>query len=1250
MEPASYTTFDILNAPLEGTNLIEASAGTGKTYTLTGLFLRLLVEKGLSVDRILVVTFTETATGELKDRIRTRLRSAVLEFSGHSSKDPFLKDLAAHLDNPGRALLSLQQALRDFDRAAIFTIHGFCRRVLTEHAFESGVPFETELITDSEPLKRDMVEDFWRQNASAASPLFARYALARGFTPRGLRSLIHAVQGPLYPCIVPRVGIPDTAPQEKAFLEAYRDVQRTWSNASPEVERILLHHDGLNRNRYRRPSVPIWIQAMKRFTRFTEEAPPPLLFQGFEKFTTSYMAKAVRMGRTPPKHGFFDQCEILRLRGEELAEVFDLRLLGLKAKLFDTLEEDLTVQKAARNVQSFDDLLRHVRLALEGQGAERLSRALRTRFHAALVDEFQDTDPLQYAIFKDVFSRTGHPLFLIGDPKQAIYGFRGADVFAYLEASREAAHRYTLATNYRSEPNLVRAVNALFRDHPRPFLFEEIPFRAAKPALERKEIPALTVDGKAPPPLEIWVTEATEPAGPRGTVTKQAGENRIPRAVCAEIARLVSMGRSGRARIGDNPLCEKDIAVLLRTNREAQILQRALAAQGLPAVLYSTNSLFETPEALEMARLLVGLARPDRADLVRAALASDILGLSAETVETLAGDAVSWEKRRMRLRNDHETWKERGFIRMFRSLLRREEILPRWLAGPNGERRVTNLLHLSEVLHQAEQDRKLGVEGLVQWLAQQRDATTRGSEEHPLRLESDGNAVKLVTIHKSKGLEYPVVFCPFLWAGARLRNPDQPFAFHESTGETRLTLDLGTSTEERERHRALAESEALAENLRILYVAITRARNRCILAWGRFNRAETSAPAYLFHARDPEAANDPVGFVAECFDRLDDTGVRADLEALQTSSGGVLRIEPLGRPFEEVKHPDRQTSPLLFPRTFDGRIDRSWSISSFSSLTSSISHAEELADRDAAPESGEPEAARLLEPYRDAESPQGFFGFPRGTRSGICLHALLESLDFLDPSPGALYPRVRETLLEHGFEPDWEPDVTRMLQHVLTTPLDPTDPVLRLDCLSAQNRLNELAFYFPLNPISVRSLGAVLLQHAEEQLPETLPERIGRLRFAPTRGFMRGFIDLVFRYGNRFYIVDWKSNDLGPTPDHYAPERLQKAMSDGLYPLQYLIYTLALDRYLALRVPDYRYETHFGGVFYVFLRGVNPARGPGSGVVQDRPPEPLVRDLRRTLIPEVPPSADRDGGTPLDDADKAQCTPKQHLTEQGEQP
>jgi exodeoxyribonuclease V beta subunit len=1207
------TPFDSLHTPLEGRTLIEASAGTGKTYTLTTLFLRLIVEKGLPVDRILVVTFTEAATAELGERIRARLRDALAAFTGGPNRDPFLADLAAKAGRTETGALALRQALRDFDRAAVFTIHGFCRRTLDEHAFESGTPFETDLLPDQTPLEQGVVEDFWRREMGSASPLFAAFALARGFTPDNLLSLSRSVRSVLPPRIVPRERRPETEADEAGYERAYERVAEAWPDARDEVSRLLLSCDALNRAKYRRGRVEQWIRAMDRHA--VPGRCEPLLFEGFERFSSSWIEDGTKKRHAPPAHPFFSLCEDLLLHRNALTETFERKLLACKAELFEEIETELPKWKTERNVQSFDDLLRGVHTALRAPGGGRLERALRSRYAAALIDEFQDTDPVQYDIFRRIFSDGTTPLFLIGDPKQAIYGFRGADVFAYMEAADETKRRLTLPKNYRSEPGLVRAVNALFRGHENPFVFESIPYYEVKPAGAEKEIPTLRIGDRNVSPFLIWFADSEDLPSSKGRISKEAGRRAIPEAVASEIERLVAAGRSGEAVIDGSPVREGDIAVLLRTNSEARIVYRALASRHIPSVLYTTSSLFETEEAAEMGRILQAMVRPEREGLLRAALATAALGWDALSLEGLLSDAEGREARLLRFRACHETWREKGFIHAFLDLLRREAALPRLLGLPDGERRVTNLLHLSEVLHRAETRLDLGPEGLVKWLSEQVDPRTRGTEEQPLRLESDRNAVSLVTIHKSKGLEYPVVFCPFLWASSRVRDRKGPVPFHERNDGFRLALDLGSRPPERDRHIALAEEEALSENLRLLYVALTRARNRCYTVWGRFNQAETSAPAYLFHARRSEAeGSEPLEEAARRFRDLEEPALRADLEALQDASRGSIEVASLpkagrSRPAEPVVRP-----PELSARTFEGRIDRSWGIASFTSLTSSFPHGDEIRENEPALENtGGPPGE--TSGFAQGEEPSGLNGFPGGARSGICLHALLESLDFTDLDSPALSDAVLGALGEHGLDSTWEEPVCRMVRAVTSTPLAPDREGLRLDRVPMSDRLNELSFFLALRRVSPEILRDLLHPHGTSDLPGTLPEQIGRLRFSPVQGALHGFVDLVFRFEGRYYIVDWKSNDLGPSLEDYRRERIEAAMADGFYHLQYLLYTLALDRYLSSRVPGYDYASHFGGVFYVFLRGVDPGRGPGHGVFHAFPPEPLIRRLCEGLLP-----------------------------------
>jgi len=487
-----FKDFDLLNSPLEGTNLIEASAGTGKTYAITGLFLRLILERNLAVDEILVVTFTVPGTEELRDRIRSKLREAIEAFSGVRIEDAFLNDLVKRHKDSETARGALREALRAFDQAAIFTIHGFCRRMLHENAFESASLFDTELVTDQKNLKREIVDDFWRRHFYNASPLFVNYAIHNKFSPDSLLALLANRHAQPYLKIIPQVEIPDSALEEKAFPEHFDKVRKGWQSARGEVKDILTTGEGLSRVKYSKAKIPVWIQGMD--DAMASGGNNPVLFQGFEKFTSSELKRAVKKNHNPPAHPFFDLCEKLREKQEELERVFDHRLLGLKVEIFHYVHDELTMRKAERNMQFFDDLLLKLHRALEEKGGEALAGAMRMKFRAALIDEFQDTDPIQYAIFKKVFGTEKSILFLIGDPKQAIYSFRGADIFAYMDAAGDVSSRYTLGENWRSEPDLIAAINAMFARADRPFVYDEIPFQPATPA-KSKDPEFLRMDG-----------------------------------------------------------------------------------------------------------------------------------------------------------------------------------------------------------------------------------------------------------------------------------------------------------------------------------------------------------------------------------------------------------------------------------------------------------------------------------------------------------------------------------------------------------------------------------------------------------------------------------------------------------------------------------------------------------------------------------------------------------------------------------
>ena len=540
-----------------------------------------------------------------------------------------------------------------------------------------------------------------------------------------------------------------------------------------------------------------------------------------KKFALSSIRKSVRVRQSVPQHELFKLCDDLLIIESKLC-------LSLQAEFFAWARQEMKRRKVKLNVLSFDDMLTRFDEALSGEGGELLSGAIRERFKAALVDEFQDTDPVQYSIFQKIYGGQKMPVFFVGDPKQSIYGFRGADVFTYIAAAAAAPNQFTLGKNWRSTTDLVRAVNTLFALNERPFILDGIPFEPVEAVGECDHEP-LTVNGVREPPLKLWLAIEEEP------IKKEEADRLLPEAVAAEIARLLS----GNAKIGERKVQPWDIAVLVSKNQEARIMQDALTNLEIPSVLYSAANVFQSPEAIELEHILTAVSEPGNERLIKAALTTDTLGLTGDDLDALVLDDRAWDATLIQFQKYHRLWSEKGFIQMLRTLLLEQGVRARLLSYPAGERRLTNILHLSELLHAMCVEHRLGIAGTLKRLAEEmQDPDTARSEQYEQRLETDEEAVRIVTIHKSKGLEYAIVFCPFCWSDAEPAR-DRGVIFHQ---DGKLTLDLEGSAA----HRRAQRSELLAEKMRLLYVAVTRAKHRCYLVWGDFKYGRKSAPAYLF--------------------------------------------------------------------------------------------------------------------------------------------------------------------------------------------------------------------------------------------------------------------------------------------------------------------------------------------------------------------------------------------------------------------
>jgi exodeoxyribonuclease V beta subunit len=1175
----SPTPFHLTETPLaHGISLIEASAGTGKTYAITALFVRLIVEQNLSVREILAVTYTEAATEELRHRVRQALVQALAAFTAGQSDVPFLKALVDQFREEATEMrVRLQNALCEFDEAPIYTIHGFCQRTLRDRAFESGLLFDTELVTDPSEFLQEIADDFWRQHFYAAGPVAANFALNNKLGPESFLNLLRACANfPQIEFLSQAKGktLETLSMELENNFNAARDI---WRSDAPEIKACFGSGIKWGNKPYNRDDDMAELFGQLEDC-FSDGGTAYESYSALKAFCPDELeaGKSRRSKEAVPAHRFFDACE-------KIAEAERLWLAGLQLAFVDFAQAELPRRKAERKIQYFDDLLTRLDAALSAPGGGALAGDLQKRYRAALIDEFQDTDPVQYSIFRRAFSGRENFLFLIGDPKQAIYGFRGADIFTYLEASGEADYRYTLGENWRSESGLVTAVNKIFGAAPGGFVFDRIEFHEAAPKGKADETP-LTVDDKKEPPFQLWFMPR------RGVkdISKAEAADTLPRVVAGEIVRLLN----GDTKIGPRRLRPEDIAVLVLTNQQASEVQKALSESKIPSVLHTAASLFESREAAEFRRVLAGLASPGDERLVKSALATDLFGVNGcELAECPDAQWNDW----LQVFHDYfEIWTREGFFRMFRHWLQHRQVRQRLLAFPDGERRLTNLLHLGEVLHQAETTRRLGMSGLQKWLAEQMSGTDDAPEEYQLRLERDDNAVRIVTAHKSKGLEYPVTFCLFAWRDSEIKwRGEELVLFHDAARGRKLVRDFGPDIADE--HRQQARREKLAENVRLFYVALTRASHRNYLAWGGVNKAATSAPAWLLH-RPPDSGEPLLENLEAHFNSLNDERLRADLDSLSRKSGGALAVTDLPAPAEAVYQPDAGNGAALECRQFTGRIRRDWVISSFTYFAAGLH--DEHPDRDAGDA-----------PEKDETPGTGMFAFPRGARAGTCLHEILEQLAF-DAADEAMLHLVNARLQTHGLAGGENSEAVRqMLKALMQFPLAPERKDFTLSKIGAAERLNELEFYFPIQNVSPGKLQEWFGEHG---WPAAAPAQLERLAFDPVQGFLKGFIDLVFSFEGRFYLVDWKSNWLGNRLEEYSADAIRDEMRRQHYFIQYHLYSVALHKYLALRVPDYDYEKHFGGVIYLFLRGIDPAH-PERGAFRDRPARETIGQLSALL-------------------------------------
>jgi len=1272
---------DPMTLPLAGSRLIEASAGTGKTWTIAALYLRLVLGHGAArafgPGEILVMTFTKAATRELSDRIRARLVRAAACFRGTEAVPPddaFLAALlaqhgAAGSDERARAAWRLALAAEAMDDAAVFTIDAWCQRMLREHAFDSGSLFDEELQANETAVREQAVQDVWRQEIYPLEGEALARALGAWPTVRKLFDAVNplldkplpagAGQGTLAACLegaltqraetlaALKVGWVERAAEMLAWLEvlwARRGKASLGSGPRPSDARR-------------------WLDDLTRWAG-DPSAEKLDLKKGAERLTPAGVREKLNPGAVVDMPPCFEAFEALMQAIRRLPDPGTAMLAHAAARVAARMHE----LKARAGRYGFADMLDRLDAALDesaqGEKARHLRQAILAQYPAALVDEFQDTSPVQLRIFERLYRIAGNDpattLLLIGDPKQAIYGFRGADIHSYLQARRATAGRHhTLGTNHRSTKALVEAVNGLFgaaeqRAGPGAFLFRdegdegEESGESVKAGEAAADVPFVAVQARGQP--RRLVTGAGDVQALTMCLDAQARRAREQREHFAELCaeRIVAaLGDPAAGFAGEldsratwQPLRPADIAVLVRTGLEAQAVRRALQARGVASVYLSDkDSVFATDEARDLLRLLQAVAAPRDVRLARAALATRLVDFDLDELRAMAGDDARFDARCELLAELHVTWQQQGVLAMLRRALHGLQMPARWLSsqgadGIAGQRRLTNVMHLSELL-QAQSATVEGMQALIRWLAQQVDRAQLNQigpaeDEQVLRLESDDDLVQVITVHRAKGLEYEWVFLPF----ATQYRAERPKAFAylpDAQGRRHLTMPATEAQAEQ------AELERLREDLRLLYVALTRARQALWVGVGAITGTKATPSVWHLCALGCLVSGPQAGAPGQWV---------VDVEALERAVPGLV-VEPV-EPASDADVPSRATRlPPGPPATalrpapvYTAPIDRSWAVSSYSAIvrgaadetTAGVTPAlSEIARR--SPRDDEPVVQLPAEgaPAKDAEartaqgedaqvspealkalgaadraraSAQPWHRFPRGALPGNFLHHQLEWLaaeGFALDSSEELQEALRRRCERQGWGHRAD-DVVAWLREVCAAPL----PGLSKATLATLDRaMPEMEFWFPSDGLHTEAVDALCQRHL-------WPGRARpKLATRALHGMLMGFADLVLEHRGGYGVLDYKSNALGVHDADYTTAAMEAAMLGHRYDVQAALYLLALHRLLRGRLGTaYAPARHLHGAFYFFLRGV---AGAGHGVLHVPAPMPLIEALDRML-------------------------------------
>lgn len=1118
-----FKDFDVKTVSLSSSNLIEASAGTGKTFSIAILILRLLLENKIAIQEILMVTFTKAAVAELEERIRNFVREAYRCAQGKEIEDQTISAIVhSAIEKNGVEEVNrlLKSAILNLDETSVMTIHGFCQQTLNEFAFETSQLFSAELVSDTSEIMVEEIQKFWRKYITGIQTGLLTLLSDAGLNQGSIKQILDGhLSGKTY--------IFYEAGQQYTFdTEKQNEIFKYIKEAKIEIQNIENELNDYVTNNYDE-----LIERGKRNKQAQRYLIPNVTDQ--DSFYELVISKKGSGYIIDNYAEILDFAQNIDSKKEEITKRVNEALNTLFSFAIQQIVPEIENHKTAYNLLSFDDMISNLHKALDNGKNQRLIEKLQQKFKAVFIDEFQDTDREQYEIFDTAFGQNSI-VFYIGDPKQSIYGWRKADIATYLRARGKVENRYSMNINYRSDEKLVKALNQFFS------IDDVFYFRNAK-AEERFDY--IKVD--ATKQKNEGLSFKGKPVAPMSYIPGKTNSN-ITDDLCQ---RLLDLLTNPKWTINGRKIKPSDIGILVRENSKGNEIKNILAKVGIPAVTVTEAKILESEEAADLILLLEAIIKPNRST-INAALLTKFIAYHSKMLLNLDS-----EKAVQQFRSYLNEWKVNGIYTSLMKLMTDFNIRHRLIENhtENGERTLTNLYQLTELLHKTENRKKLNPVELTDWLKINVQKNSTADDEFLQRIENDEDAVKIVTIHKSKGLEYNIVFAPTL--NFRFdQKKDKTYGFRNKVGNY-VSAKLNQLTEE-QKEELIAQEEQ--ENRRLLYVTLTRAKNKCFVYKniGKLNVStlKTFSDQLVFN------------------------------ELIQQEE--PLELEPDLRYIPEK--PENQS--LLKANDFESKLKgNNWSRISYSGLAAEG----EYIFRDA------------FETSEDDYDQFIFKSLRKGAKTGNFLHHIFENIDFSKPESWEAVVQKSIKRFMPGQSDEFENYTRQLLSHVFDAKINTPKGDFSLNAVPAWKCLHELEFDFPVKLFRTRQLEILKKEGIS----------IGNRYGFEVEGIMNGKIDLFFEHQSKYYILDWKSNYLGSSVSDYAAEKVNEAMTENNYHLQYLIYSFAVKKYLESRLGStFDYQRDFGGVIYLFVRGMRA--GQNTGIFYAKPSLNQIGQISRLMEKE----------------------------------